>query len=361
MATTTRQWHRATLRRGKRSCIAPDALAEARATLDADGLVLFVDVVISDDCQLPSIRCYQALQELDALGAVHASWPDRSTVEGGAGEFALAAMISTTATDEQIQAALLSVSDVTAVNVRAMTAAELTAGTPTAPATPDPERSSPTPITDGAAAADTTRAPGKRPAQSVRIDVERLDGLMNLVGELVIDRTRLHQIREQLTVVLKDANMSQLTENFAETTAHLTRITDELQEEIMRSRMLPVRSVLTRLPRLVRDVATKCGKKVELTTAGEETELDRSVIEEISDPLVHILRNAVDHGIERPDERSPPGKPEAGRTAVTACNQETYIYLAIKDDGKGIDTRALRQKAVEQGLVSREAAEDGNR
>ena len=125
----------------------------------------------------------------------------------------------------------------------------------------------------------------------------------------------------------------------------------------MRSRMLPVRSVLTRLPRLVRDVATKCGKKVELLTAGEETELDRSVIEEISDPLVHILRNAVDHGIETPEERRAAGKPETGTVTVTAWNQETYIYLSVKDDGKGIDTRTLRNKVVEKGLMSREAAE----
>ena len=101
-------------------------------------------------------------------------------------------------------------------------------------------------------------------------------------------------------------------ENFEETTSHLARVTDELQEQIMRSRMLPVRSVLTRLPRLVRDVAAKCGKKVELVTAGEETELDRSVIEEISDPLVHILRNAVDHGIETPDERRGRGQARIG-------------------------------------------------
>jgi two-component system chemotaxis sensor kinase CheA len=205
--------------------------------------------------------------------------------------------------------------------------------------------------------ADAARAPKKATPQSVRIDVERLDGLMNLVGELVIDRTRLQQIREQLSAVLKDANLTELEENFEETTAHLARVTDELQEQIMRSRMLPVKSVLTRLPRLVRDVATKCGKKVELLTAGEETELDRSVIEEISDPLVHILRNAVDHGIETPEERKAAGKPETGTVTVTAWNQETYIYLSVKDDGKGIDTNTLRRKVVEKGLMSREAAE----
>ena len=157
--------------------------------------------------------------------------------------------------------------------------------------------------------------------------------------------------------MLKEANLTDLTENFEETTSHLARVTDELQEEIMRSRMLPVRSVLTRLPRLVRDVASKCGKKVDLITAGEETELDRSVIEEISDPLVHVLRNAVDHGIETPEERRAVGKPETGTVTVTAWNQETYIYISVKDDGKGIDTDALRQKAIDRGLVAREVAE----
>lgn len=337
--------------------IPPEAQAQAEAAIGAGSNCLFVDVTITDDCQLPSIRCYQALQELDALGAVYAVWPDRATIEGGAGEYSLAALLAANATEEQLHEALRSVSDVAEVTLRPMTVADLSGGAAPVPGpAPLPQAKAPTPIADEPGA-DANRAAGKRPSQSVRIDVERLDGLMNLVGELVIDRTRLQQIREQLTVVLKDANMSELTDNFQETTAHLTRITDELQEEIMRSRMLPVRSVLTRLPRLVRDVAARCGKKVELTTAGEETELDRSVIEEISDPLVHILRNAVDHGIETPAERAAAGKPEAGQISVTAWNQETYIYLSIRDDGAGIDTKALRKKAIERGVVSREAAE----
>jgi two-component system chemotaxis sensor kinase CheA len=322
----------------------------------------YVEITISTDCQLPSIRSYQLLQELDALGTVHCSSPERELVESGSGEFSLVAIFASSSSDDQVHSALTSVSDVAGVSIRHVSAEEVEGAVALSlpgPATKDGKasgRPALSVVEDGDAARGGGAAP-KKTSQSVRIDVERLDGLMNLVGELVIDRTRLQQIREQLSSVLKDANLSELTENFEETTSHLARVTDELQEEIMRSRMLPVRSVLTRLPRIVRDVAAKCGKKVELVTAGEETELDRSVIEEISDPLVHILRNAVDHGIESPEERRAAGKPETGLITVTAWNQETYIYLSVKDDGKGIDTETLRRKAVERGLVSREVAE----
>ena len=344
--------------------------AEVRQAVAADAqqgrTAYCVDITIAPGCQLPSIRCYQILHELDALGTVHSSSPDRTAVESGSGEFSLVTIFASSSSEDEVQSALSSVSDVETVTIRHLSAEEVegtaamtmpaaTSGKP-APGAARPQLSL---VEDGGRAAEGSRGvvAAKKTAQSVRIDVERLDGLMNLVGELVIDRTRLQQIREQLSSVLKDANMTELTENFEETTSHLARVTDELQEEIMRSRMLPVRSVLTRLPRIVRDVAAKCGKKVELTTAGEETELDRSVIEEISDPLVHILRNAVDHGIETPEERREAGKPETGVITVTAWNQETYIYLSVRDDGKGIDTDVLRRKAVERGLVSRETAE----
>ena len=357
-----------------------DATAAVSATLYqlADGVIqlaldelsqgsslYLVEVAIAADSQLPSIRSYQVLQEMDALGTTLQTWPDRELIEAGAGEFSVVAAVLSRQSDEQLQAAINVVTEVSAVHVRLIPAESLAepleSASAAVPATQHSDRRPQLALVESSAspsvAGEPSRAPKKAAAQSVRIDVERLDGLMNLVGELVIDRTRLQQIREQLSAVLKDANLTELTENFEETTSHLARVTDELQEQIMRSRMLPVRSVLTRLPRLVRDVATKCGKKVELVTAGEETELDRSVIEEISDPLVHILRNAVDHGIETPEERRAAGKPETGTVTVTAWNQETYIYLSVQDDGKGIDTATLRRKVVEKGLMSREAAE----
>ncbi len=344
--------------------VPPDALAAVRTELDNGAAAYVVELTIARECQLPSIRCFQSLQELDALGKLHLTWPARDLIEAGSGEFELAGLLTTMQSEEQITAALQAVTDIESVGARAIPAdelgAEIAATAKAAPAAATAGRPQLS-VVDDHGPADTgpkaSAAAKNKTAQSVRIDVERLDGLMNLVGELVIDRTRLQQVREQLAAILKDANLSELMDNFEETTSHLARVTDELQEQIMRSRMLPVRSVLTRLPRLVRDVAVKCGKKVELYTAGEETELDRSVIEEISDPLVHILRNAVDHGIETPEERKAAGKPETGVVTVTAWNQETYIYISVKDDGKGIDTAALRKKVVEKGLMSREAAE----
>lgn len=341
----------------------PAQVEAALAGMDNGTSLYFLEVAIAPDSQLPSIRSFQALQEIDALGQVLATWPDREQVEAGAGEFSLACFLLSSQSEEQLQAAIQAVTDVQGVHTRSVAAEDvgqpLAASSPPA-AAPDAGSRPQLSLVEDAGPADASRGASRKATQSVRIDVERLDGLMNLVGELVIDRTRLQQIREQLSAVLKDANLTELTENFEETTSHLARVTDELQEQIMRSRMLPVRSVLTRLPRLVRDVAAKCGKKVELVTAGEETELDRSVIEEISDPLVHILRNAVDHGIETPEERRAAGKPETGLVTVTAWNQETYIYLSVQDDGKGIDTATLRRKVVEKGLMSRDAAESAS-
>ena len=341
-----------------------DTAASMLKALDQGQGAILLHIEVAPNCELPSIRCFQALQELDALGTVAAIQPSRDVVESGEGDRHLTALLSTSSSPAEVEKALDSVADIAAMQARAVEREELpgtlafdapdTASDDTGrprlevvePASPDPD----TPASDAKPSA-------KKSAGSVRIDVERLDGLMNLVGELVIDRTRLQQIREHLSGVLKEAHLSHLTENFEETTNHLARITDELQDEIMRSRMLPVRSVLSRLPRLVRDVATKCGKRVELVTAGEDTELDRSVIEEISDPLVHILRNAIDHGLESPDERVELGKPAAGTVSIKAWNQETYIYLSISDDGRGIDTTRIREKVIERGLVTREVAE----
>jgi two-component system chemotaxis sensor kinase CheA len=336
------------------------ALEPYREDLEQGHGLYFVDVTIASDCQLPSIRCYQVLQEMESIGKAAVCWPDRDVIESGGAEYRMSALLITRHTDEQITGALKAVSDVAGVRCKQVPPGEARGGIQgfRDELTPAAERRAEAAVPREDAALDGPRpTAGRKASQSVRIDVERLDGLMNLVGELVIDRTRLQQVREQLNSVLRDSNLSELLDNFEETTAHLARVTDELQDQIMRSRMLPVRSVLSRLPRLVRDVAVKCGKKVDLVTAGEETELDRSVIEEISDPLVHILRNAVDHGIESPEERRTAGKPETGTISVTAWNQETYIYLSVRDDGRGIDTAALRRKVVEKGLMTREAAE----
>jgi two-component system chemotaxis sensor kinase CheA len=175
---------------------------------------------------------------------------------------------------------------------------------------------------------------------------------MNLVGELVIDRTRIAQIGADLALRYSDRQVDDL----GETVSHIARITSDLQDQIMKARMLPIETVFNRFPRVVRDLAQKLNKEIKLDLIGGETELDRSVIEVIGDPLLHILRNSVDHGVEMPDEREQVGKPRSGTVTVSAKHQENHIVIEIRDDGKGINTERVKQKAVEAGLVTADAA-----
>ena len=202
------------------------------------------------------------------------------------------------------------------------------------------------------AAARAPRAP--RAATTVRVDVERLDSLMNLVGEMVIDKTRLQQLGRELSARY-DSDES--VRALADANAHIGRITDELQEEVMRSRMLPVENVFNRFPRMIRDLTREAGKKIDFVIEGKETELDRSVIEEIGDPLIHLLRNSVDHGIEAPADRKEAGKPEEGTITLSARHEENHIVISVGDDGKGIDVERVKAKAVTNGVISAEVAE----
>jgi two-component system, chemotaxis family, sensor kinase CheA len=191
-------------------------------------------------------------------------------------------------------------------------------------------------------------------ATTIRIDLGRLDALLNLVGELVIDRTRLAQLSSALIDQFGD---DRALTDLQQTVLHIGRITDELQEQVMKSRMLPIESVFNRLPRVVRDVAARQAKRVELIVEGKETELDRSVIEEIGDPLLHLIRNAVDHGIETPRQRTALGKPPAGRLRLCAVQADSFIVISLEDDGRGIDLEAVKRKAVERGVVTSEQAD----
>lgn len=184
--------------------------------------------------------------------------------------------------------------------------------------------------------------------KTVRTSVERLDALMNLIGELITDRNRLYQIRNQFQAAFQG---HEHVTALADTITHLSRITDQLQEEVMRIRMVPISSVFSKFPRMVRDLARKANKDVDLIIRGEDTELDRSVIDEINDPLIHLVRNAIDHGIEPPEERVAVGKPSRGRVILTARHEQGRIILTVEDDGRGIDVERLKAAAVQKGLL----------
>ena len=188
-----------------------------------------------------------------------------------------------------------------------------------------------------------------RAEQTVRTSVERLDSLMNLVGELITGRNRLYQLHRDFEQRWRS---DERVDELGEAALNLGRLTDQLQEEVMRIRMLPIASAFNKFPRLVRDLARQTGKQVDLVLRGEDTELDRSVIEAISDPLIHMLRNAIDHGLETPDERRAAGKPERGTVLLTARHEEGRIILTVEDDGRGIDGDQVKASAVRKGLLT---------
>ncbi len=196
---------------------------------------------------------------------------------------------------------------------------------------------------------------GKGPArksgeQTIRVGVDRLDSLMNMMGELVLGRNALVQSLGNLN----QQNEGDYTlEGLNSATKSINFITTELQMAVMSMRMLPVGKVFSRFPRQVRDLARETGKKIDLHISGESTELDKSVIEEIGDPLMHIVRNSCDHGLELPEERVASGKPEVGNVWLQAAQEGSNIVITIRDDGRGFDVDAIRDKAVEKGLASR--------
>ncbi len=184
--------------------------------------------------------------------------------------------------------------------------------------------------------------------QTIRVDVERLDSVMNLVGELVLARNRLFRINHGIEARYGN---DELVHELLDTTQHLSVLTTDLQQAVLKTRMQPMRKVFSKLPRVVRDTARKKKKAVALEIVGEETEVDKSIIEEIGSPLVHLIRNAVDHGIEIPDFRVIFGKPETGRIRVSAAYEGDHIDIQIEDDGKGMDPEQLREAAVRKGLL----------
>lgn len=189
--------------------------------------------------------------------------------------------------------------------------------------------------------------------KTVRIDVERLDALMNLVGELVTGRTRLAQVE---TMLRNQYGKGDMTTALSELNSDLGRVVDQLQEEVMQARMVPIAQLFSKFPRLIRDVARTAHKEVDFVIEGEATELDRAVIELIGDPLVHLLRNAVDHGLEPTQLRTAMGKAARGTVRLSAAHEEGNVVITVQDDGRGIDPAHVRQAAVQRGLLSEDAA-----
>jgi len=215
----------------------------------------------------------------------------------------------------------------------------------------------PAPAAPAKAAVPETKRAVAAKNQTIRVDIDRLDLLLNLVGELVINRTRISDIATTLSRELgsngrASDDLSALAKDLAESSALLARTTNEIQESIMKVRMVPIGQVFDRFPRMVRDLAKARGKEIRLEIAGADTDLDKTIVDEVGEPLMHLVRNCVDHGIEPPDVREARGKPRHGTIELNAYHEGNQVIIEISDDGGGIDVARVREKAIRIGAIT---------
>ncbi|GEA17660.1 chemotaxis protein CheA [Moorella sp. E306M] len=304
-----------------------------------------IRVQLEEGCQMKAARAYLVFNNLKDAGEIIKSVPHTQDLEAEKFDDTFTLLIVSREDADTLANIVKSISEIKDVTVRPIVLAD------------EHEAAAAVPAADKGMDAPGARANGRtgelRVTQTVRVDVQRLENLMNLVGELVIDRTRLAEVGNGLKARLGN---EELLETLEEVSLHIGRITSDLQEEIMKARMFPIDQVFNRFPRMVRDLARKAGKEIDFIIEGRETELDRTVIEEIGDPLIHLLRNAIDHGIEEPAARLKAGKPRHGTVRLRAFHQENQIVITVEDDGAGMDPEKIKARAVARGLISREAA-----
>jgi two-component system chemotaxis sensor kinase CheA len=311
-------------------------MADAWTAPAPDGSGLLVRVRLIAGTPLKGVRAFLVVEAAKKLGEVGAISPALETLQADEFDHDFAFRLTTELSEDDVVAALRRAGDVDEVRAGAGAATAAVALPAAAPMTAGKPTNG-----SGAANGGSNGAGGAvRQQRSVRIDLRRLDNLMNLIGELVITRGRL----VQLTGSVDDPAL-------AETVAQTSRLVADLQDEIMTSRMVPVWQVFDRFPRLVRDAARSVGKPVEFTIEGKEVELDRSMLDEVGDPIVHLLRNAIDHGIESPEQRRADGKPEAGRLTLSATRDRSAVAIRVTDDGRGIDREKVLKRAHEHGLL----------
>ena len=306
---------------------------------------------IREGTLLKSVRAYMAMKALDELGDVIKTDPLVEDLEKDnfGQEFSVVLVTETAA--EKVRETILSIAEIETVLAIPCASTEAGMNRPQVAEKPgvavmtetatEPTRDAMKDLPKETKATDPAAAKAKGRAL-LRVDAEKLDSLLNLVGELVINKTRLQQI-----------GLSNQLQELSEAIEQMDRVTTDLQGVVMKLRMVPVGQVFNRFPRMVRDLSHSLGKEINLIIQGEETELDRTVIDEIGDPLVHLLRNSIDHGIEKPADRTAAGKNPVGEIRLIARHEGNHVLLLVSDDGKGLKAEAIKQKALEKGLVSK--------
>jgi len=317
-------------------------IAAPRLAPVGDGrVVLEIHAVLGEDAQMPAVRAFQVLAAAAENGDVLRSSPTEGEIDGFDGRI-VEILLATDHEVDAIAAAIRSVPDVADARVAEAAVEPVEDGTPLAAV----EAGDAPAAAIVAAPAGAAAAAKKGAHQTVRVDAERLDQLMHLMGELVVQRTHV----EALSLEADVPGLSQAMQE-------LTRSSHALQAMVMQIRMIPIEAVFMRFPRLVRDVASKLDKQVELDLVGKETELDRTVVDAIGDPLVHLIRNSLDHGLEPPADRIAAGKPPTGTLTIAARHAGGSIAITVKDDGRGIDPARVAAVAVDRGLITREQAQ----
>lgn len=320
-----------------------DVLETVIREAEVKGFVAYQILVQLDaGTQMKSVRAFLIFETLEQMGEIIRSSPAAEELQEGNFDLSFELIILSKEDADQVHNTLMTIAEVSDVQVQLVTTLQSA-----------PEQAETAATTASPAKASDSGPPPVKTVKTVRVDVQKLDNLMNLVGELVIDRTRLNRFAE---IFESKYGSDDLAESINEISNHLGQVTGDLQEEIMKARMLPIAQIFNRFPRMVRDTAQKMGKEIDFIVEGKETELDRNVIEVIGDPLIHLIRNSIDHGIESPADREKQGKPRAGKLLLKASYHESHIVITIADDGKGIDPNIIRQKAVDNGLYDYDTA-----
>ena len=324
-----------------------------------------VTIHIQKECLLKAARAFLVFKAVEEFGNILVYRPSSQDIEDEKFEFDFSFFMETEEEFEKISKAASAVSEIESVVGGLVSYAELV-GTEEKEevvveevAAPAPVASAPTPATPAApsAPAPATQATKKQaPAKAVtgrtvRVDIEKLDALMNQVSELIIAKNSL------VSISSSEASSFQ-NQSFNEQIEYLERITTNLHESVMKVRMVPIESTVNKFPRMIRDLSRQLGKKMELYMTGEETELDRTVVDQIGDPLQHLLRNSADHGLESNEVRIQRGKPEVGSIFLNAYQEGNNVIIKVGDDGNGIDVEAVKNKAIERGTITAEQAEN---
>lgn len=332
-------------------------------SIDAGMRVLLIRVSLRSDCVLKAVRAYMIFQALGEHGEVVKTTPPANDIEQEKFDQGFTIFFVTGTEPDLIKKEIENISEVEQVELEELSlerlnnwnsqineqAVELIGEAAKAEMTATAEKQQPASAVDASqpAASAAKQASGgvRQQNRTIRVDIERLDVLMNLLSEMLIDRVRL----EELAGDLKKQDLS-------ETVEHLSRVSSDLQSIVLKLRMVPIDTVFNRFPRMVRDLAKSLDKKIDFIITGADTELDRTVIDEIGDPLVHLLRNSLDHGVEPIADRIAAGKPETGIVKLSAYQSGNHVFIEIQDDGRGINRDIILKKAIKNGIVAADKA-----